>query len=470
MDLPFSNMQIQHWNPGATMPLVLPIANFSNTDDEHVYANIKVNSADPTRRWLVASPEHKGIAILVGSGPSLRDSLPEIKEWASKGAGIFALNGAASFLVANGVRPQYQVILDARPQSAELVEPEAVEHLFCSQCDPATFARAPKAVLWHIAYEKLEEQFPPAHVEGPHHNAYNQIGGGITVGMCAVNVAYVMGFRTFHLYGYDSSARETFTHAFYQPMNNGEPMALVKFNGKDYLTSFTMKLQAEKLPELLSVLEALGCTVHVHGYGLLPDIWNADPIEEREKYAQVWNEPAYRLHSPGEDAAPEFVQMCEVQQYHHVLDLGCGTGRGGGKIFALADCKVTLLDFAANCLDEPIQKLLGIWQSVGRFRFIEADLSHPIPVQGDYGFCCDVLEHLPPSQVDQVIRNCLMAAPTCYFQVSTVPDQMGQLITRRLHLSVHPFQWWKDTFRRLGYAVRFSEDRGNAGVYLVSIP
>jgi hypothetical protein len=131
------------------------------------------------------------------------------------------------------------------------------------------------------------------------------------------------------------------------------------------------------------------------------------------------------------------------------------------------DCNVTAIDFAANCLDDTV---LARAKHIEGFRFIEADLTHPIPVQGDYGFCCDVLEHLPPSQVDRVIRNCLTAAPTCFFQVSTVPDQMGQLITRRLHLSVHPYPWWKDTFKRLGYAVRFSADRGAVGVFLVSIP
>jgi SAM-dependent methyltransferase len=335
-------------------------------------------------------------------------------------------------------------------------------------------AAADTPTLWHLAYEKTEEQFQDEHPDG--YKVWNVpgeftlTGGGITVGISALFVAYALGYRTFHLYGYDSSAAEDkTTHAFRQPMNDGEPMCWTKFNRKDYLTSFTMKLQAEHFPKQAGYLQALGCAITVLGTGLLPDIWNSAGISEQEKYLQVWEEPAYRNHSPGEEHAAEFVQMAEVRPYHKVLDLGCGTGRGGLKINLLTGCDVTLLDFAENCLDADIVQKYQASGS-GGMRFWEADLTQPISASGDYGFCCDVLEHIPPADVDKVIRNCLAAAPTVYFNISTVPDEMGQLITQRLHLSVHPFEWWKETFKRLGYAVRFAEERVGAAVFLVSVP
>jgi hypothetical protein len=466
MDLPYSNMQVQHWNPGATIPLVLPIQNFSNTDDEHIYANIRANSR-ACRNWLAQKPEHDGVAVLVGSGPSMREQLLEIRRHAEDGATIFALNGAAAWLHEHRIVPDFQVILDAREESAQLVSEAARAHLFSSQVHPSTLARGKNVILWHPAYEKLEEQFQDEDAEGfkiwntP--GPYSMVGGGITVGISALFVAYALGYRTIHCYGYDSSAdAKSRTHAFRQPMNDGEPMCWTRFNRKDYLASFTMKLQAEKFPEQAGLLQALGCDIQVHGSGLLPDIWNSAGITEAEKYRQVWDEPAYRAHSPGEEHAAEFVEMCEIRPWHRVLDLGCGTGRGGDRIRHLSQATVVFVDFAENCLDPQVRV----------DRFVCADLSHPIPAVGDYdyGFCSDVLEHLPPAQVDAVIRNCLKAAPTCYFAISTVPDEMGQLITQRLHLSVHPLGWWKDTFRRLGYAVRFCEERPGVAIILASVP
>ncbi len=469
LSLPYSKMQVQYQNQEATMPLVVEIDNYCNTPDDHLYANIRENSR-AYRHWLDSAPAHDMVAVICGSGPSLADDLDEVRRWVrrvplDRMASVFALNGASKYLTRNGASVDYQVILDAREQSAQLVDQMARTHLLCSQCHPATFARAHEPILWHLAYEKLEECLQDEDEIGKVWNTpgpFVQIGGrGISCGNAAVVLAYAMGYRTIHVYGFDSSAREGQTHAFRQPMNDGEPMARVKFNGKEYLTSFTMKLQAEHFQATAHALEKEGCKVHVHGTGLLPDIWNAPPLEEREKYRQVWEEPAYRNHSPGEEHAAEFVQMAEVQQYHHVLDLGCGTGRGGSRIRALAGCPVTLVDFARNCLDRDLRHDLA---------FVEADLSKPIPASGDYGFCCDVLEHIPPSQVEAVIRNCLAAAPTVYFNISTLPDQLGQLISRPLHLSIHPFAWWRDEFKRLGYAIRFAEERPGEAVFLISVP
>jgi hypothetical protein len=457
MDLPFSNMQIQHWNPGATMPLTLPIKNFCNTDDAHIHANIKANSAY-CRDWVQTQAAHTRVAVICGAGPSLKDCVEDIAGWQANGADIFALNGTAAYLWGEEIDPDFQVILDARPESVDLIGP-AREHLFCAQVHPSLFERQ-TARLWQINYADIEADF--ADVGSPP-GPYAVIGGGgISVGNAAVCLAYALGYRTFHLYGYDSSANaERQTHAFRQTMNDGEPMCWTRFNGKDYLTSFTMKLQAEKFHETAFALEHLGCKIHVHGSGLLPDIYNAPPMPEVEKYRLLWgSDPSYRLQSPGEEAAAEFVERAEIKRYDHVLDLGCGTGRGGDKIRHLTGCNLTFVDFTSNCLDPDIQV----------DRFVEADLASWIPVKGTVGFCCDVLEHIPPHQVETVIRNCMAAVPTCYFQIATLPDAHGELIGQRLHLSVHPYAWWKAVFRDLGYAVLFSEERPIGAVFLVTIP
>src|SRR6478735_9484643 len=99
MQLPYANLKIRHWNPGATMPLILPVNVICNTSDEAIYENIRVNSKRPG--WQKVIPEHDGVAILCGSGPSLADHLDEIRAKQPAGGQVFAMNGAAKFLHEN---------------------------------------------------------------------------------------------------------------------------------------------------------------------------------------------------------------------------------------------------------------------------------------------------------------------------------------------------------------------------------
>ena len=64
----------------------------------------------------------------------------------------------------------------------------------------------------------------------------------------------------------------------------------------------------------------------------------------------------------------------------------------------------------------------------------------------DYGFCADVMEHLPPDRVDQVFEQ--IAARTrvaCYFQIALFEDNW---YGRKLHLSVFPPEWWEAALAR----------------------
>lgn len=432
MRLPYHNLKMEHWNPGATAPLVLPINVVCNTDDSQLYANIHTNSHNG-HKWVRAEEPHERVAVICGSGPSLRDTLADVrKHWVSSGD-VFALNGAARFLADNTIFPRYQVVLDARLETLDLVGP-AREHLFASQVHPALFAAKPDALLWQLQVSGIDHLLPD------YDDDYCLIGGAASVGNTAICLAYAMGYRTMHLYGYDSSNREGQTHAFAQPLNAGDPMAHVNFNGREYVASLTMKLQAERFQETARELEALGVTLHVHGSGLLPDMWNAprEVLTEYEKYARMWQLPAYRELAPGEQVAQTFLNVARPSGV--VVDFGCGTGRGALKLQA-AGCDPLLVDFVEDCRDEAARDL----------PFIRADLTKPfVAGPATWGFCTDVLEHIPPADVDAVLTNIFANAANVFFQISTVPDLAGALINQQLHLTVKPAAWWLDKMREHG--------------------
>ncbi len=439
---------IKYRNPDASEPLILPVHVVCNTPDELLHENITLNSRRPGT-WVQVLPENSIPALLCGSGPSLADSIPEIRERQSIGARVFALNGAAQFLADHGIMPDYQVMIDARPRTAELVGP-ARSHLFASQCHPSCWDKAPDARIYHLAIENVEDLFPKDYP-----NDYALIGGAASVGNTATCLAYAMGYRDLHCFGYDSSHRGDAAHAKHQAINNGDPVTEVDFNGKTYRCSITMKLQAEKFPHTAAALESMGAKVTVHGDGLLPAIWATrfETLTECEKYERMWSIEEYRWVSPGEHNVDAFLDI--VKPHGEVIDFGCGTGRAGVAL-AAKGLSVTLIDFTENSRDIEARGL----------PFIRHDLTQPIPISASYGFCTDVMEHIPPTDVETVIRNICDSADNVFFQISTTPDHMGASIGHELHLTVQPHVWWKAALSKFG-EVTFDRDLGIGSIFVV---
>ena len=385
----------------------------------------------------------------------------------------FALNGAANFLIEEGIPVENQVILDPRPENVELLSMKVSRYYLASQCDVELFHclfhanKLNRVSLWHPKIDGITDKIA----------GYKQdreillIGGGVTVGLSAMCLAYALGYRKLHLFGYDSSHRDDKGHAYDQDLNRDDPLCKVKVGGETFISSLTMAKQAEQFPIVCDNLLDLGCVVTVDGDGLLPFMVreNAKKVmakaqSEAEKYQFMWNDEAYRLYSPGEMIAERFVAFANIKQNDTVIDFGCGTGRGAKKIHELTGCKMILIDFTDNCLDKEINdSYLN-----PNFLFLITDLTSTIPVSGTHGFCTDVLEHIPTHQVETVIKNIMNCVEKAFFQISLVEDSMGQRIGEKLHLTVKPFAWWEATFKYLGYqAIIMSEDYGESAVFYI---
>ena len=448
-------MTVDYQNPHASTPLVLPVVVFCNTPDDVMYEHIRINTAKDLP-WLKADKEHGDTAIMVGGGPSAADCIDDIRALASLGHSIFAMNNASRWLRQHGIEAQYQVICDAQSQTAIMADPLVYRNLIASQCHPSTVDAVPadQVTLWHMEFGTIEDHFPPARrAKG----GYALIGGGVSVGNSAMCVAYAMGFRTFEVFGYDSSHRDGKGHAYSQTMNDLLSTFPVRWSDRVYWATITMRAQADKFQITGQALKQMGCTINVHGDGLLPAMWRT-PVKnmtERDKYHRMWEYATYRMNSPGEDSAQLFVDLVKPDSL--VIDFGAGTGRGALAIHKLTGQDVLLIDFADNCRDHEAAILpFTVW-----------DLTHPIPARAHYGYCVDVLEHIPPADVDTVIANIMESAETVFFQIATVDDRMGGIINQVLHLTVEPGAAWLDRFRALGFTVHWAEvaaTHGQAGI------
>lgn len=440
-----SEIVVQH--PLASEPLRIPVTVECNTPEDKILANVLQNSRS-IKKWVKIEEPHDRVAVLVGGGPSLADTLDELT---AIGGDVFALNGAASFLNERGILPDYQVIMDARPQTADLIGP-AKHHLFASQVDPVLFARVPDATLWHTTYGdlKIDEQdgFPV------HDGDYCIVGAAVTVGNTALPLLYVLGYRTIHVFGMDSSHKDGKAHAYHQPMNDGEPCTVVSFAGREYTCSVAMELQARNFAWRANQLKAAGVSITVHGDGLLPALSRSE-ISEAEKYQAMWERSEYREVSPGELVVGKFMEMIPPKSF--IIDFGCGTGRAALKL-ERAGHFVTCVDFTDNSRDPEARGIT----------FVRADLTRPLYLHAKYGFCTDVMEHISTEFVDQVFRNIMACVEKCFFQISTVPDNMGALIGLPLHLTVQPHEWWAKTFEDHGLMIEWQERGEIASSFFVT--
>lgn len=185
---------------------------------------------------------------------------------------------------------------------------------------------------------------------------------------------------------------------------------------------------------------------------------------ERFKYEAAWKHDAYRNYSPGEEMVPLFMQTAAPARNSKVIDWGAGTGRAGHKMWQMG-LDVTLVDFVEHSLDKRVEDDL-----CDTLQFIKHDLTEPSGLRGDYGYCCDVLEHIPESEVDAVLDHMLESCASTFFQISTVEDHFSTELegVDCLHVTVKPYSWWLKKFVDKEVIVHTSNEFGNHCCFFIS--
>jgi uncharacterized Rossmann fold enzyme len=154
-------------------------------------------------------PRHDRRVCIVGYGPSLHQTWMYLRtEQRAFGAVIVSVSGAHDFLIERGIIPDYHCDVDPREHKAfftrnphkdvtywmaSCVHPKVIDNLLEKKMTVA---------LWHLLNSDNDLQI--AAPDGPDPGSI-LICGGSGVGARAVNLFYALGYRTFSIYGMDSS-------------------------------------------------------------------------------------------------------------------------------------------------------------------------------------------------------------------------------------------------------------------------
>lgn len=221
--------------------------------------------------WLSALPANNKDAVIVGGAPSLKYNLEELKIRKANGHFIISTNGTHDYLIENGVIPDAQIIIDSRSANAAFVAKPRndVEYYIASQCAPEIFLalKDMNVTLLHLNTKNITDLIPQTTKP-----IINLLCGGSTVGLIAISLAHLLGYRRFHLYGVDSSYSDQEHHVYTQIANDNDTRLEVTAGNKKFLAAPWMIQQVQEFQQFATLLANEGCVITVSGRGLLPHV------------------------------------------------------------------------------------------------------------------------------------------------------------------------------------------------------
>lgn len=226
-----------------------------------------------------------GHFVVVGSGPSLPSFVDEIKAERGKGRPICSIKGAHDFLIDNSLEPD--LFVSCEPRDRPLKKTSArTTYLVASRCHTDLLDQLEKdkreVVLWHSASSRPDAPVPEGEgiLEWDELNLTEEcevwrgrygVGGGTTSGLRAIYIGFLMGFRKFVLYGFDSClAKDKFTKRFSGENIGKSKLIDVIVGGKRFWCNGALAQQAVEFQKLYEGMPNI--SIEAKGEGLIAEI------------------------------------------------------------------------------------------------------------------------------------------------------------------------------------------------------
>jgi uncharacterized Rossmann fold enzyme len=240
--------------------LPLKITGQCVSDDDTLFGHMDAAIARGYPQVTQALDPKEGKIVLVASAPSVRGQLELIKKMKADGLPIVAIKGAHDWLINNGVIPDYALAIDPQEHRIAFYKPnKAVNYMIASQCHQALFDNLDghNVTLWHPYIKKGQDRPKNCML----------IGGGTTSGLRAISLFYVLGWRNFELFGFDSCNDGAELRVNGDGLKDGDKLIEVRIEpqGEPFYCNAAMALQAEHFQTYYDYLPDATFTGHGHG-------------------------------------------------------------------------------------------------------------------------------------------------------------------------------------------------------------
>lgn len=243
------------------LPYRYPMRNAVTIDAEVRQVKIAVSQGYPS---IKLEPIKEGAISIVGFGPSLEDT------WRDITSPCITVSGAHDFLVERGIYPDFHAECDGREhKTRHLEKPNGfTTYLMATIVAPRMWEllEGCKVVTWHNANGRHIVDWI-----GKNDPGTIMVAGGSVVGMSAIHLAGLMGYRRFKLFGFDGNFRGDDRHA---GKHHGPPQRIIErvVGSRVWKTTPQMSNAADELgwlirdhPELEITIYGDSMTKALHG-------------------------------------------------------------------------------------------------------------------------------------------------------------------------------------------------------------
>lgn len=312
LKLPLSVDPSVHVSVAEAKPIPIVIQPRDCMPKEDIQNNVKQNTKI-IKKWVGRASPNDEVALIVSGGSSTDfDKVRSIiKMEGEERTKVVCVKHSYPTLLKEGISPWACVILDPRPIEGISTHGVVRKDLFktidkktifmpASMTDPSITKLIKKKtnniIGWHAFTQSLQENQKDKLVNNAVKvneelgiaEGATMITGRTCAAMRSIGIMHTLGFRKFHLFGYDCSFPEPSEEEKEKLLEDGKPKYLkVGIKDKEYWTTGELIAMAQDCEKLFSK-EDVDMKINFHGEDtLVASCWELSPVHQLKHYHQV---------------------------------------------------------------------------------------------------------------------------------------------------------------------------------------